>query len=157
MRDQPRTKVRSPTVREDLKLPTQVVGNVGLYYVCYRLSLMGWNAMPTARNARGVDLLTYSGSGTKKLSFQVKALSKRAAVPLGHGLDNLIADWLIVVTRVAQFPDAPICYVMTIPEVERLVSVSADGKRTHWLEPKRYDSDEFREQWERIGHGQLAE
>jgi len=37
------------------KKDNQVTGNVGLYYVCYRLSRMGWNAMPTARNARGID------------------------------------------------------------------------------------------------------
>ncbi len=29
----------------------QVVGNVGLFYVCYKLSRLGWNVMPTARNA----------------------------------------------------------------------------------------------------------
>ena len=38
-----------------IKLNPQVVGNVGLYYVCYKLSLQGWNVMPTARNARGID------------------------------------------------------------------------------------------------------
>jgi len=36
------------------KNDAQVTGNVGLYWVCYQLSRMGWNAMPTARNARGV-------------------------------------------------------------------------------------------------------
>jgi len=28
----------------------QIVGNTGLYYVCYELSKRGWNVMPTARN-----------------------------------------------------------------------------------------------------------
>jgi hypothetical protein len=37
-----------------IELNNQVVGNVGLFYVCYRLSRLGWNVMPTARNARGV-------------------------------------------------------------------------------------------------------
>ena len=37
----------------------QVVGNIGLYYAAYRLSQQGWDAIPTARNARGVDLLAY--------------------------------------------------------------------------------------------------
>ena len=32
-------------------LDPQLTGNVGLYYCCYRLSLLGWNVMPTARNA----------------------------------------------------------------------------------------------------------
>jgi hypothetical protein len=38
------------------KLNPQVVGNVGLYYVCYRLSLDGWNVMPTA-GTRAVSTL----------------------------------------------------------------------------------------------------
>ena len=38
-------------------LDPQLTGNVGLYYCCYRLSLLGWNVMPTARNARGVDII----------------------------------------------------------------------------------------------------
>jgi hypothetical protein len=33
----------------------QVIGNIGMYYAAYRLSQQGWNVMPTARNARGVD------------------------------------------------------------------------------------------------------
>ena len=40
----------------------QVVGNIGMYYAAYRLSQQGWNVMPTARNARGVDLLVYDVS-----------------------------------------------------------------------------------------------
>jgi hypothetical protein len=36
----------------------QIVGNIGLYYVCYRLSCFGWNAMPTARNAYSSGDLT---------------------------------------------------------------------------------------------------
>jgi hypothetical protein len=28
-------------------LDSQITGNVGLYYCCYHLSLLGWNVMPT--------------------------------------------------------------------------------------------------------------
>jgi len=35
----------------------QVVGNAGMYFAAYRLSQMGWNVMPTSRNARGIDFL----------------------------------------------------------------------------------------------------
>ena len=40
-----------------MKLDAQIVGNAGLYYASYRLSLLGWNAMPTSRNARGIDVI----------------------------------------------------------------------------------------------------
>lgn len=58
-------------------LDPQLTGNVGLYYCCYRLSLMGWNVMPTARNARGVDIIAYSRDASRFVGVQVKALSKR--------------------------------------------------------------------------------
>jgi hypothetical protein len=54
------------------KLNSQTVGNVGLYYDCYRLSRRGWNAMPTTRNARGIDILIYDQDAERKLSIQVK-------------------------------------------------------------------------------------
>src|SRR5689334_2198993 len=40
------------TMRDNgtIALNPQLTGNVGLYYCCYRLSLLGWNVMPTARN-----------------------------------------------------------------------------------------------------------
>jgi hypothetical protein len=38
------------------KMNTQVVGNIGLYYVCYHLSRLGLNAMPTSRNAKGIKV-----------------------------------------------------------------------------------------------------
>ncbi|ABM23214.1 hypothetical protein Sputw3181_0363 [Shewanella sp. W3-18-1] len=45
-----------------MKLETQVTGNIGMYYACYKLSCMGWNVMPTARNARGIDIIRHSAA-----------------------------------------------------------------------------------------------
>lgn len=71
---------------EPLALRQQVVANVGLYFAAYHLSQMGWNVMPTARNARGIDLLAYDIRGGRKLGIQVKALqhgpTSRLAAPL---------------------------------------------------------------------------
>jgi hypothetical protein len=47
------------------KLEQQIVGNIGLYYVSYRLSQLGWNVMPTARNAKGIDLVAYDLAGKR--------------------------------------------------------------------------------------------
>gem|GEM_PF-3520205 len=49
-----------PSQEEVMSKDTQVTGNIGLYYACYQLSRMGWNAMPTARNARGIDIIAYN-------------------------------------------------------------------------------------------------
>lgn len=144
----------SATRKATSKPPTQLVGNVGLYYACYRLSLLGWNVMPTARNARGIDILCYSQDGQRTVTVQVKALSMRNPVPLGHGLDNLVAQWIVIVRHAsAEYPKRPESFVLNKPEIERGVHISKDGKRTHWLQPRDYEAEEFKEAWARIGHG----
>ena len=55
---------------QDESLNQQIVGNIGLYFVSYRLSRLGWNVMPTARNARGIDLLIYSQDAKRTHSFR---------------------------------------------------------------------------------------
>lgn len=95
-------------------LDPQLTGNVGLYYCCYRLSLMGWNVMPTARNARGVDIIAYSRDASRFVGVQVKALSKRNPVPLGTSLDKVMGDFWIIVNKVATAPSA---YIMLPSEV----------------------------------------
>ncbi len=62
------------------KWDPQLTGNVGLYHCCYRLSLLGWNAMPTARNARGVDIIAYNQDASRFIGVQVKSLSRRNPV-----------------------------------------------------------------------------
>src|SRR6266704_139636 len=102
---------------EPTKLATQTVGNIGLYYVCYRLSQLGWNAMPTARNARGIDILLYSQDGQRTVTIQVKALSKRNPLPIGAKTEGLIADFVVIVRGVQS--DSVISYVLTRDEAVR--------------------------------------
>src|SRR5277367_1271042 len=64
----------------------QTVGNIGLFYVCHQLSRMGWNVMPTARNAKGVDILIYSQDASQTHTVQVKTLSKGSPVPMSNKL-----------------------------------------------------------------------
>lgn len=133
------------------KLDPQLVGNVGLYYVCYRLSLLGWNVMPTARNARGVDILAYSQDATRKLAIQVKSLSKRNPVPLGSSLDKVMGDYWVIVNKVAS--EAPSAFLLTPEEVKKGAKSNKEGKVAFWLQPAAYEQECFRERWERIGRG----
>jgi hypothetical protein len=57
-----------------VRASNQTVGNVGMYYACYRLSQLGWNVMPTVRNAKGIDILAYSQDGSRTETFQVKPI-----------------------------------------------------------------------------------
>lgn len=133
------------------KLHALVTGNAGLYYVAYRLSLLGWNVMPTARNARGIDLIAYNASGKDFLGVQVKALSKRNAVPLPTDLDKLMGDWWVIVMNVAT---NPVAYIMTPEEVRNASHRSGkDGNVSFWLEPPQYDVASYCEAWTRIGRG----
>jgi hypothetical protein len=130
----------------------QTVGNVGMYYVCYRLSLRGWNAMPTSRNARGIDVVIYSQDGKTTHTIQVKTLSKFLPVPLGHDLNHLIAEWVIVCAGVAM--GEPKCFVLTPVEIASLAHRGVKGKKVSvWLQPKEYDQPKFADKWDRIGSG----
>jgi hypothetical protein len=130
----------------------QVVGNVGLFFVCYRLSRFGWNVMPTTRNARGVDILIYSQESSPKerrtKTIQVKTISKeRDSVPLGKK-SHSFADVVIVCRNIRPMPE---CFILKPEEVCRLAY--KDRKSNYWLKPCAYAVEEFRENWNRIGSG----
>ena len=91
------------------------VGNIGMYYAAYRLSQHGWNVLPTARNARGIDLLAYDVGAHVYKGIQVKALSKRDNVRLGNTLDKIMSDWWIIVINAGTIN--PACVIMKPKEV----------------------------------------
>ncbi len=105
--------------------------------------------MPTARNARGVDIIAYNRDASRFVGIQVKALSKRSAVPLGTSLDKIMGDAWVIVSRVASSPSA---FILLPSEVRERASRSGkEGGETYWLEPRDYELDAFREAWARIG------
>jgi hypothetical protein len=133
----------------------QVTANVGMYYAAYRLSRMGWNVMPTARNARGIDLLAYDATAGRYLGIQIRTLSKHAAVPLGtKGVDHLLGDWWIIVNDAAT--DVPECFIMKPDEVGKRAVRDQNEGRAYWLPAKQYQTDEFRRRWHRVGPGDAA-
>ena len=136
--------------RSSSRLNNQTVGNVGLYFVCYQLSRKGWNVMPTARNARGIDLVAYSADARHTVTLQIKALSKASPVPLGSHLDGLMGDFFVVCRNVTR--DSPECFVLTPKEVRSLAHRGErNGRISYWLQPKHYAVDTYREAWDRIG------
>jgi len=133
-------------------IPTQTIGNIGMFYVCYKLSLFGWNVMPTSRNAKGVDIMIFSQNASRKFSIQVKTLSRRNPVPLGISLNNFLADYVVICIR--NYPNEPICYVMIPSEVKELAHKGEkNGKVSYWLQPRAYENSKYKENWVRIGHG----
>ena len=134
-----------------MKRDAKITGNIGLYYTCYRLSMMGWNVMPTARNARGIDIVAYNRDCSRFIGVQVKALSKRNPVPLGTSLERVLGDFWVIVNNVATEP----CAFVLLPNevIEKAFRGERNGKVSYWLQPRSYDIDEYREAWKRIGNG----
>jgi hypothetical protein len=130
---------------EQLIRNTQVKGNIGLYYVCYKLALLGWNVMPTARNAKGPDVLAYSEDATETRTIQVKTRAGRDNVMVGRSKDVIEDFWVIC----CGFRD-PECFVLTKNEVRQLCRQSTI-ESDFWLGPRDYVNDEFRDNWKRIG------
>jgi hypothetical protein len=137
----------TPAIPECVRKDNQVVANAGLFFVCHKLSKMRWNALPTSRNAAGIDIIAYKGDATALV--QVKALSKRAPVPLGKSAENRFANFFVICTHAMS--GEPVCYVLKRAEVDNLACRrEKDGKVSYWLQPKAYDTPEFREEWSRI-------
>jgi hypothetical protein len=128
----------------------QVTGNIGMYYACYRLSQMGLNVMPTARNARGIDIIAYNKSGSKYLGLQVKSLSKKSPVPVGDSLEKVMGHFWIIITEVKL--EHPKVYIMTPDEVKlnALKGEGKNGKIAFWLRPTAYEHFEVKQDWKRI-------
>jgi len=124
----------------------QITGNVGMYYVCFKLSELGWNVMPTARNAKGIDIVAYKNEG-EYVGIQVKTLSKPNAIPLGNSRDGLMGDFWCVVVK--QKDGHWAVFVMTKEEVAKKAHKASTG--SWWVEYKEFGkTDEFLEKWERI-------
>ena len=134
------------------KKDKQITGNIGLYYVCYQLSRRGWNVLPTARNATGIDIVAYEGSGKDFIGIQVKTFSKRLAVSLPTSLEEITGDYWIIVTNVSADSDppaAPDVFVMLPSEVKELAIQDKKGGRW-WLEQKFYNSADYQDAWHRL-------
>lgn len=105
--------------------------------------------MPTSRNARGVDVITYNMDCTQILSIQVKSLSQKNDVPLGNSLAKIMGDFWVIVTNVMQSPTS---YILSPSEVRENAGMNSKDERvSFWLGRKYYDREEFREAWNRIG------
>ena len=125
-------------------------GNIGLHYACYRLAEQGWNVMPTARNARGVDILV-SGSKGKSKSIQVKTLSGVNPVNI-KDVDTIDVEYLIVVMNARGIKGgSPTCYVLTTKQARMIVTPHETRPwiPVHKLKP-------YAERWKTIGTARPA-
>jgi len=133
----------------DSQLSKQLVANIGLFYSCYELSKMGWNCLPTSRNAKGVDIVIYSQNSRLKYAIQVKSLSKRNPVPFGTSAE-LIADFLIIYREAKKEETKPEIFVLSSEDIgpEVLGKSESKGKVSFWLSPRSYEA--HKDRWDKI-------
>ena len=63
---------------------------------------------------------------------------------------HLFADAVIVVRRMET--GTPTCFLLTPTEVKDLVHRGEkEGRISYWLQPQAYESEEFRERWDKVG------
>ncbi|PVU77887.1 hypothetical protein DDW13_00120 [Acidianus hospitalis] len=128
----------------------QVIHNIALYYTAYILSRYGWNVRITSRNTRGVDIVIYSQDKTKMHTIQVKGLFKRNPVPFGSNLNNLIAEFYVIVL-LNELKSEPCAFVLKKENI-KLVERDKNGKVSYWLTDMKFLS-EFKDKWDIIGYG----
>jgi len=129
------------------RFPRQVLENMSLYYVCYRLSREGWNVLPTTRSEGGPNLVLLDGGADVHHAAQVRALTKRYALEFGTKGENDSFDFLVVCMGLDA--GTPTCYILTREEVEAtLVTWGTDHQL--FLEPRAYARKAYQEKWDRI-------
>lgn len=141
----------------------QITGNIGLFHVARELSRVGWNVMPTARNAKGADLFAVSEDESLIHGIQVKAHGGRPLdTALGRHPEKLVTPWWVIVNCARDSSIA--CYVLALSEVrDRMTrdpgtrSGKPEVERQFWLDRRYYTmgSDlelvEYRDAWQPLG------
>ena len=138
-----------------LKFQTkQRTGNMGLFYICYKLSRFGWNVLPTIKNAKAIDIIAYKENGEQPISIQTKGYTNEESVGKFRDEEDITADFYIIATHIYE---RPVTYILTKSDVKKNLTKNEDG---YWLEKssvkgsdRYYLKEEFREKWEKIGMG----
>jgi hypothetical protein len=64
-------------------------------------------------------------------------------------LDKLLGDWWIIVTNITEARD-PECFIINPDEIKARAVQDKGGAQAYWLPAKQYQTEEFREAWDRI-------
>lgn len=87
-----------PTRLKSPKIASGTIGNAGVYYVCMELSLRDLIAMPTVRNAAGIDVLVSTASGDHLADLQVKTSQTKVSfwpAPAANRIPDNANVWFV--------------------------------------------------------------
>ncbi len=120
-----------------------ITGNIGLYYVAYKLSLLDWHVLTTSRNVKGPDLIIYDSDFCKSHTVQVKAFSEEDAIGLGTK-PIIVADYIVVCNWVRDRNQTKF-FVLKKNEPQKILedkvrnNKAPDGKGKYWIEIDEYN------------------
>lgn len=120
------------------KISKHCIGAAALGLAQYKLSLLGWNVIPTSRNSAGADLYITDLNGVAH-PIQVKGISNTKDWVNASSAGKGVCKWWIIVRGIGG-PDEEI-FIQTEEEV------IARTNKHGWSEPL----PEARDAWGRIG------
>lgn len=120
------------------KVSRHCIGAAAMGLVQYRLSLLGWNVIPTSRNSAGADLYIADVDGVA-IPIQVKGIRNSTDWISARSAGNGRCEWWIIVRGIGESREE--FFIQTEREV-------IDRTNPHgWSEPL----PEARDAWHRIG------
>jgi hypothetical protein len=125
----------------------QITGNTGLFYVCYQLSKLGWNVLPTSRNAKGADLIIYDRDQERRHTIQVKTLTKDNYI---HGIGEPFSDFLVICNNIGADPPETYSAARELYQ-KALEKETAKGFKGYFLRPTKFK--QFGKGLQSIGRG----
>lgn len=124
-----------------------MTGSMGLHYVCFRLSEYGWNVLVSKEKVTDPNEGSCWRKEGKSITFQTNSFSQTNAVSFGQrGRPGVVKDFLIVVKALDS--GSPCCYILTRAEARDAMSEDRNGD--WWLEIEDYDTEEFKERWDKF-------
>ena len=121
-----------------------ITSNMGMYYVCYKLSGLSFYA--TIKRRRPNIVVCKNEANSREVVIRVRSSSEQDAISLEDSLENIQGDFWIIVTRLNY--GEPQTYILSSDEVKKGASQDGDGR--NWLEPEDYVMEEFKEKGKRI-------
>ena len=131
----------------DSKNLHKVSGNIGLYYVCYQLSVHDWRVLVSKRNMSCPNHGRCWKVRGQVVSFQTTNQREKGPIQFDGGHEKITEDFLISVVN--SDTGKPEVYVFTADEARDNMEPSGRLGR-HFIEVPVYDTEAFRGRWDKL-------
>ncbi len=126
----------------------RVSGNIGLYYVCYQLSVRDWRVLVSKCNMSCPNHGRCWKVQGQVVSFQTTNQREKGPIQFDGGHEKITEDFLISVVNSDN--GKPEVYVFTADEARDCMVVSETNPDRSFIGEKVYDTDRFSERWDKL-------